>query len=266
MLAALFALLAAACGDDGGSSSTTTGPTGTGGDTSTTEPELSGTLVVYSGRSLDLVEPILDRFSEETGVKVEIREGDTAEMAAQILEEGENSPADVFFGQDAGALGALAEAGRFASLDEDVLEQVEPGVRSADGEWVGVSARVRVLVYNPERISEDELPESILDLAEPEWAGKVGWAPTNGSFQAFVTALRVIEGEEAAETWLEEMKDNGAITFDGNNDILDAVANGGSSDPVVGLVNHYYLLQRLVGIPTSPRRTTSSPTVTSVAS
>jgi iron(III) transport system substrate-binding protein len=252
VIVAAFALLAAACGSD--SSDTTTSTTDArGGASSTTgggEPtELGGTLVIYSGRSLELVGPILEQFEAETGVDVEIREGDTAEMAAQILEEGDNSPADVFFGQDAGALGALAAAGRLAPLDDETLEIVDEGVRSAEGLWVGVSGRARVLVYNPDRISEDELPDSVLELAEPEWAGKVGWAPTNGSFQAFVTALRVLEGEDEAEAWLQGMKDNGTLVFEGNNDILDAVAAGGSSDPVVGLVNHYYLLQRLVETP-----------------
>ncbi len=251
LLAALLGLLAAACGADSNGTSTTggDGATTTSGNAAPRDEELSGTLVVYSGRKLDLVEPILKRFEEESGVKVEIREGDTAEMAAQILEEGDNSPADVYFGQDAGALGALAAEGRLVALESDTLEMVEPGVRSADGTWVGISGRVRVVIYNPDRIDADELPDSILDFADPEWQGMIGWAPTNGSFQAFVTALRVTEGDDAAEAWLQGIKDNGAISFEKNGEILAAVANGASSDPVVGFVNHYYLEQAKVEDP-----------------
>lgn len=256
VLSALLAIAATACsgGDNGAGSDTSGGGSDrTTGSHDTSEPgdenAIGGSLVVYSGRKKDLVEPILERFSEETGVKVEIREGDTAEMAAQIFEEGDNSPADVFFGQDAGALGALASAGRLLELDDETLGLVSPGVRSSEGLWVGVSARVRVLVYNPDRIGPDELPASIMELAEPKWAGKVGWAPTNGSFQAFVTAMRVLEGEEATEDWLKAMKENETIVFGGNNEILDAVVSGSSSDPVIGLVNHYYLEQRKVEEP-----------------
>ncbi len=242
---AALGLLAAACGSD------STEPSATSGNpaTSVGAGDLEDTLVVYSGRKLDLVEPIIERFEEATGVEVEIREGDSAEMAAQILEEGDGSPADVFFSQDAGALGALADEDRLVELDDEVLERVGAGVRSDDGRWVGVSGRVRVVVYNPDRVSEDELPDSILGFADEQWTGKVGWAPTNGSFQAFVTALRELEGEDVAEQWLRDIDEQGAIAFDGNSDIVAAVANGASSDPVVGFVNHYYLEQMKVDDP-----------------
>lgn len=195
-------------------------------------------LVVYSGRSEALIAPILEQFSVETGVQIEVRYGSTAEMAATILEEGDNSPADVYIAQDAGALGALAAAGRLAPLPSDVLERVPAQFQSNDGLWVGLSGRARVLVYNTELVSPDELPDSILDLTAPEWAGRVGWAPANASLQAHVTAMRVLLGEDAARAWAQGMVDNGAPAYDSNNASLQAVADG---EIPTALINHYYV-------------------------
>lgn len=200
------------------------------------------TLVVYSGRSENLVDPIIQRFAEETGINVEVRYGGTSELAATILEEGQNSPADVFFGQDAGALGALAKAGRLSVLPEDVLAAVPADLHSTNGEWVGVSGRARVLVYNTNELSEEDLPATIWGLTDAQWQGRVGWAPTNGSFQAFVTALRVMEGEERAQEWLEAMIANDVQVYPNNTSIVEATAAGEVS---VGLVNHYYLYRFL---------------------
>jgi iron(III) transport system substrate-binding protein len=213
-----------------------------------TEPaaEEAGTLVIYSGRNENLVGPLLAQFQTDTGIQAEVRYGDTAEMAATILEEGDNSPADVFFGQDAGALGALQQAGRFQPLPEDVLEMVDPRFRSDEGEWIGVSGRARVFVYNTETVTEDQLPPSIWELTEPEWQGRVGWAPTNGSFQAFMTALRVLEGEERAREWLEAMIANDVQVYSGNSQIVEAVGRG---EIDLGLVNHYYLFRFLAEDP-----------------
>lgn len=208
-------------------------------------------LVVYSGRSEDLVGPLLDRFEEESGLDVEVRYGDTAEMAAQILEEGDNSPADVFFGQDAGALGSLAKAGRLVELSDDQLSLVPDALRDDDRRWVGTSARARVVVYNTEELSEDELPDSILDFTDPEWKGRIGWAPTNASFQAFVTALRVLEGEDGARGWLEGIQANDPVALENNVAVVEAVASGEIS---VGFVNHYYLYQFLAEDPDYPAR------------
>jgi iron(III) transport system substrate-binding protein len=195
-------------------------------------------LVVYSGRTEGLIGPLLERFSAETGIRVEVRYGGTAEMAATILEEGANSPADVFIAQDAGALGALAQAGRLRALPSDILERVDPRFASPVGLWVGLSGRARVLVYNPDTLTADQLPLSLLDLTAPEWAGRVGWSPTNGSFQAHVTALRVLLGEDGARAWLEGMVANGAVPYENNRAVVQAVADG---EVEVGLVNHYYL-------------------------
>lgn len=211
---------------------------------------LSGeTLTVYSGRSESLIAPILQQFTDETGVQVQVRYGNTAEMAAVILEEGDNSPADVYIAQDAGALGALAQEGRLMPLPSDILARVPAEFRSDDGLWVGLSGRARVLVYNTELLNEEDLPASILDLANPEWAGRVGWAPTNASFQAHVTAMRLLLGDDAVRSWLESMVANGAIPYDGNTAVVQAVIDG---EVQVGLVNHYYLYGFLADNPDVP--------------
>jgi iron(III) transport system substrate-binding protein len=223
-------------------------PSGSGGPPDSIDPDTEA-LVVYSGRSEELVGPILERFEEESGIEVEARYGDTAEMANLILTEGENSPADVFFAQDAGALGAVAEQDLLAALPEEVLGSVDERFRSPSGEWVGISGRSRVVVYNTENVAEDELPETIFGFTEPEWSGRIGWAPTNGSFQSFVTALRVIEGEDRARAWLEGIDANEPSVYEGNNPALDAVIAG---EVDVAFVNHYYLMQRLAEDPDVP--------------
>jgi iron(III) transport system substrate-binding protein len=253
------ALLISACGSDDDSATDTAGDTGaeTEQDTSDDagdEPDsqtdgADGSLTVYSGRSEELVGPIIEQFEAETGIEVAVSYGDTAEKAAQILDEGPNSPADVFFGQDAGALGALSAAGVFAPLSEEQLGAVDDEYRSAEGDWVGVSGRARVVVYNTDNLSEDDLPDTIAGLTDPEWQGRIGWAPTNGSFQAFVTALRVIEGDDAARDWLEGMEQNDTQSYEGNGPIVDAVASG---EIDAGLVNHYYLYPRLAEQPDLP--------------
>jgi iron(III) transport system substrate-binding protein len=202
--------------------------------------EEEGPLTVYSGREEELVGPIIERFEKDTGIEVEVRYGDTAELAAQILEEGDNSPADVFWAQDAGALGAVAKEDRFAELPDATLDRVPERFRSTDGVWVGTSGRARVLAYNTEAVEADELPGSVLDLTDAKWKGRIGWAPTNGSFQAFVTALRKVEGEPEARTWLEGMEANDTKEFDGISAIVKAVAAG---EIDAGLVNHYYVLE-----------------------
>jgi len=207
------------------------------------------TLTVYSGRNENLVGPLLEQYAAQSGVDVEVRYGGTAEMAAVILEEGQNSPADVFYGQDAGALGALAEAGRCVELPETITGQVDPRFVSPAGEWVGASGRARVLVYNTEELSAADLPESVFDLTADEWQGRIGWAPTNGSFQAFVTAMRVNEGEEATRQWLAEMVANDVQVYSANTPIVEAV---GAGEVVAGLVNHYYLYRFLAEDPDFP--------------
>ena len=211
-------------------------------------PEAAGSaagdaeLTIYSGRSEELVAPLIEQYQEETGITVNVRYGDTAELAATILEEGANSPADLFFAQDAGALGALGAQDRLQPLPASILERVDERFRSTDGEWVGVSGRARVVVYNGETLTEADLPDSIFGFTDPAWKGRLGWAPTNGSFQAFVTALRVIEGEDRAREWLEGIQANEPKVYEGNTPIVQAVAAG---EIDAGFVNHYYLFQQI---------------------
>lgn len=199
--------------------------------------QIGGSLTVYSGRSEGLVAPLIDAVETALGVDIETRYASTSELAATLLEEGDASPADLFFSQDAGALGALAKAGMLAPLLPETLAFVDPRFSSAEGLWVGVSGRARVLAYNSDNVDPATLPASVDALTDAVWSGKIGWAPTNASFQTFVTAYRLTKGEEAAKTWLQAMIDNGTVVFEGNSDIVRAVA---ANELAAGLVNHYY--------------------------
>jgi iron(III) transport system substrate-binding protein len=210
-----LALLAAGCGGD---------------------EAAGGPLTVYSGREEELVAPLFEKFTDATGVDVEVRYGDSAELAATIAEEGDNSPADVFFAQDPGSLGAVDP--QLEELPQATLDRVAARFRDAEGRWVGTSGRTRVLAYNTDRVQESDLPASVLELTGPEWKGRVGVAPTNASFQAFVTAMRLSLGDERTREWLEALRANGAKTYEKNLPIVEAVAAG---EVDVGLVNHYYL-------------------------
>ncbi len=209
-------------------------------------------LTVYSGRNEELMAPIIAQFTAETGVQVNILYGDTAALANQISEESGNSPADVYIAQDAGALGALGAAGMLAPLSSDILERVPASFVSGVGQWVGISGRARVLVYNPTRIAELglTLPASILDLTDPAYRGQVGWAPANASFQSNVTAMRVLLGDDTTSAWLEGMVTNQAVSFGSSNTNLNqAVANG---EIAMGITNHYYMFRILAQTPDAP--------------
>jgi iron(III) transport system substrate-binding protein len=198
-------------------------------------------LTVYSGRSESLIAPLLEQFTADTGIEVEVLYGSTSAVANQILIEGDNSPADVFISQDGGALGALAAEDMLTTLPDDVLEQVvSSAFVSPDGVWVGISGRARVMVYNPELLEEAglELPESILDLTDEAWAGLIGWAPTNASFVSNITAMRVLLSDEETEAWLADMIANDVQPYESNTPIVQATIDG---EIIGGLVNHYYL-------------------------
>jgi iron(III) transport system substrate-binding protein len=238
-------LLVAACGPQATPSpspaaSPPAASPGTSPDAQTPAP--GGTLTIYSGRSQELFGPLVERFRQQTGVNVQVKYAGTSELAATILEEGDRSPADIFFAQDAGALGALARENRLAGLPTATLDRVESRFHSPDGTWVGVSGRARVVAYDSRVLDAADLPASILDFADPDWKGRIGWAPTNGSFQAFVTALRVINGDEAAREWLQRMQANEPRVYEGNSQALEAVAAG---EVQVAFINHYYLLRQL---------------------
>jgi iron(III) transport system substrate-binding protein len=195
-----------------------------------------GRLTVYSGREEELVEPLFEQFTEQTGIEVDVRYGDSAELAATISEEGDNSPAEVFFAQDPGSLGAIEDS--LGQLPGEILDRVPEEYRDEDGRWVGTSGRVRVIAYSTEALDEEEVPDSVFELTEPEWKGRVGVAPTNASFQAFVSAMRLSEGDEKTREWLENLKANGVKLYERNTPIVEAVAAG---EIDLGLVNHYYL-------------------------
>jgi iron(III) transport system substrate-binding protein len=248
------ALLLTACGGDETTDPATDDPGETAGDAEADDgadqdATADGPITVYSGRNEDFVGFLFEDFTEATGIEVEVRYGDTAELAATIVEEGENSPADLYFAQDAGALGALQAAGLLTDLPEDVVDVVDPLFRSREGQWVGTTGRVRVIAYNTDLVDAAELPDSVFDLTDPAWEGRIGWAPTNGSFQAFVSAMRVTEGEDVARDWLEGMLANGAVEFPNNTGIVEAVSRG---EVEVGITNHYYLYRFLAEDPDFP--------------
>ncbi|MCA1675765.1 MAG: iron ABC transporter substrate-binding protein [Actinobacteria bacterium] len=199
-------------------------------------------LVIYSGRQEALVGPLIERFEQQTGIATSVRYGNTAQLAAQLLEEGESTPADVYFSQDGGALGALGHAARLDTLPPAVLEAVPAGYRADDGTWVGTSGRARVIVYDPKQVAEQDVPDSVFELTDPRWRGKVGIAPSNASFEAFVTAIRVLRGDDAARDWLVGMRANDVQTFDNNVLILNAAEDGVVQ---LGLINHYYWYEQV---------------------
>ena len=195
-----------------------------------------GELVIYSGRSESLVDPIIQQFKEATGIDVQVKYAGTGALAATLLEEGGNSPADVFYAQDPGGLAAVAEM--MTRLPSDIIGMTPEWARSAGGRWVGITGRARVVVYGTDEVTEADLPDDLWGFTEPSWEGRVGWAPTNGSFQAMVTALRVGWGEERTEEWLRAMLDNDVQVYPKNTPQVAAAAAG---EIDVGLVNHYYL-------------------------
>lgn len=206
-------------------------------------------ITLYTGRDVELIQPLLDGFVESTGIAVEVRPGDSAELALLIQEEGDSSGADVFISQSPGALGLLAGEGRLATLDSTVTDLVAEGFSASDNTWVGLTGRVRVVVYNAELVDEADLPQSVLDLTDPKYAGQVGVAPSNGSFQDFVTAMRSELGDDATLEWLQGMAANNSPNYPKNSPIVEAVGRG---EIPMGLVNHYYNLRALEADPSAP--------------
>ncbi|TRW46117.1 extracellular solute-binding protein [Georgenia yuyongxinii] len=222
----------AACGSDEPAAETT-------GDATTAD---AGPLTIYSGRNEELVGPILDQLEAAVGTDVEVRYAGSSELAAQLLEEGEGTDADLFFSQDAGALGALAKADRLATLPDEVLNLVDPKYRDDDGRWVATSARARVLAYDPAQAPEVEEFTGIDQILDAKYQGKIAYAPTNASFHAFVTALRMDRGEDGARQWLEDFAALEPQAYDNNNAVLDAVDSGQAA---IGLINHYYWYEKV---------------------
>ena len=207
------------------------------------------TVTVYSGRAEELVGPLIEQFEAASGIEVSVRYGDSAELAATILEEGERSPASVFLAQDPASLGSIALAGLFTELPPATLDLVPGRFSDVDGRWVGVSGRARTLVLDTSVVPPNDLPATEDALVEAEWAGRVGIAPTNGSFLAFVAAKILLDGEVATLAWLEGMEANDSPTFPKNSTIVSAVNDGRVE---TGLVNHYYVLRARAEDPEAP--------------
>ena len=199
-----------------------------------------GELVVYSGRSESLVDNIIKQFAEASGIDVEVRYANTGQLAATLLEEGDNSPADVFFAQDPGGLGAVE--GMLDTLPSGILGQVPGWAQSPEGKWVGISGRARTVVYNSENLTEAELPDDMFGFTDPAWKDRIGWAPTNASFQTMVTAMRSQWGEARTKEWLEGIQANDPNIYPKNTPQVAAAASG---EIDVGFVNHYYLFRFL---------------------
>lgn len=234
LVAALGAilLLAGACGGDGDANSSS--------EEGTQTSEQERTLTVYSGREEEYVEGLFEIFEEQEGIELDVRYGDSAELAATLVEEGESSPADVFFAQDAGSLGAVAEAGLFAEIDQELLGRVDARFRSPEGLWIGTSGRARVAAFNTDNVSADELPPSILGFMAPTWKGRIGFPPTNSSFQAFVAGMISTMGEDSTREFLEGLMANEPKFYEDNGATTRAVAEG---EVDVGFVNHYYIYE-----------------------
>jgi iron(III) transport system substrate-binding protein len=206
----------------------------------------SSSLTIYSGRNEALIGPMLERFEEISGIAVEVRYAETAELAATLMEEGEYTPADVFISQDAAALGALSDLEMLRPLPEELLGKVAPEHRSLAGTWVGLSGRARSVVFNTGMVSEEDLPQSLEEIANPRYRGRFGVAPANGSFQAHMAAYSVQHGEEALATLLDGMAANEPKRYPKNSAIVEAVVAG---EVEFGLVNHYYLHRAQVEAP-----------------
>ena len=235
----LIALGLAACGDKP-TDPAAPNSAGSAGSAASTAPATPQTLVLYAGRSASLVKPLIKQFEAQSKITVKIREGKSGALAALLLEEKGASPADVFWAQDAGSLGQVEAAGLLAPLPKGANAPVIDHFKTQSATWVPVSGRARVLAFADGAMPDEAMPQSVFDLVKPAYKGKVGWAPTNASFQAFVTAMRVAHGEEKTEAWLRGMQANETKAYPKNTPIIRALA---AKEISLGLPNHYYLLR-----------------------
>jgi len=191
-----------------------------------------------------MVSGLFERLEAQTGIDVEVRYADTPELVTLMLTEGASSPADIIFAQDSGHLGALANAGVLMTLDDDLMNIIDPRFRDDNNQWVATSGRARVLVYNANDVAVSELPQKLSDLSDPKWKGRLGWAPSNGSFQSHVSALRHLWGEDETKSWLTAVMANDPQRFPKNSPQVQAAADGAIA---LGWVNHYYLHRKTTG-------------------
>jgi len=193
-------------------------------------------IVVYNAQHENLVKSWVDGFTKETGIKVTLRNGDDSELGNQLVQEGSASPADVFLTENSPSMVLVDNAKLFAPLDAATLKQVPAEFRPAHGRWIGIAARSTVFVYNPAKLSEQQLPKSLMDLAKPEWKGRWAASPSGADFQAIVSAMLALKGEQATLEWLKAMKAN-FVAYKGNSTVMKAV-NAGQIDG--GVIYHYY--------------------------
>jgi iron(III) transport system substrate-binding protein len=225
-LAATATLGLAACGSGASTAPSSSAAAGT----------ISGEITVYNAQHESLTKEWVDAFTAETGVKVTMRQGSDTEMSNQIIQEGQASPADVFLTENSPAMAQVENAGLFADVDPATIDQVPAEFRPSTNKWTGIAARSTVLVYDKAKLSEDQLPTSMLDLAKPEWKGKWAASPSGADFQAIVSALLELKGEAVTEEWLQGMKEN-STAYKGNSTAMKAV-NAGEVD--AALIYHYY--------------------------
>lgn len=216
-----------------------------------TAPAQTTSLTIYSGREERLVKPLMDRFTKETGIRLDVRYASSAALATALVEEGKASPADVFWSQEPGLLGLVAARGLLARLPQSTIGKVQPRFTTRSRRWVGTSGRSRVLVYNTQAVPARQLPQSIWSLTAPRWKGKLGIAPTNASFQAFLGATIHLHGETRVRAWLRGLQANDVKLYPSNTAIVQGVGRG---DIHAGLVNHYYLYNVLADSPGLPIR------------
>jgi iron(III) transport system substrate-binding protein len=228
------ALMLVACGGSGGSS---TGTTGASNGTASTPGSLAGqSITLYNGQHEQTTALLVSAFAKHTGVKVSVRSADEAELGNQIIQEGSSSPADVFYTENTPVLEHMREQNLLARLAPTTLAAIPARYNSPQGNWIGISGRVSALVYNTSQVSPTSLPSSILALAQPQWKGKLGVAPSESDFQPLITAITKLDGAAAAERWLEGIKTNSKI-YPSNETVVTQVNNGESA---IGPINHYY--------------------------
>lgn len=242
-----------------GSSSGAAAPTTSGASASAGSPALGAspssavspvastgvTITLYNGQHASTTNALVAAFTQDTGIQVNVRSGEGSGLTNQIIEEGSASPADVVFTENSPDLMVLSEKELLAKVDPQTLAKVPSQYNSPNGDWVGVDARAAVLVYNPSMIQQSQLPQSILDLADPFWKGKIGIAPAENDFQPVVTAVIKLDGEDKATQWLQGLKTNAAQTYNGNTAILNAVDNG---QIAAGIINNYYWFRQAVEV------------------
>ena len=195
-------------------------------------------LLIYSGRGEELVGPLIEEFRQSSGLEVEVRYAGSTELASTLLEEGASTEADIFLAQDPASLGLAAPL--MAILPSDVISAVPSRFRDRGHRWVGVSGRIRAIIYDRDQVQVSDLPHSIDDLLDPRWESMIGVAPTNGSFLAFVAAMILDRGEAATLEWLEALAALDPLDYPKNSPIVAAADAG---EVGLGLVNHYYLLR-----------------------